>query len=247
MLDPDKFPSYQIHNAKEVALLMQTLKDKRALLTAYIDGGPFSFVTVVLGVVQDHGGIILDASGDEKINARALAAENLVCASRVDGVRVQFSARAPVEFPYDGYLAIRCDLPDIALRLQRRESFRQPVPLSNPVTCTIMIDSGDGAKHTASVRVLDISNDGIGIVASSELSVFEPGTMFENCILTIPDTGSTDVVLQLRNVYKIRNPRGGESFRAGCQFVNLPNRIVTQIQRYIYKVERDRRLLETNG
>lgn len=247
LLDPDKFPNYQVRNPKEILRIMQMLQVKRVLMTAYIDGGPFTFVTAVLGVSDDKDAIMLDASGDPKSNARAAEAEQLVCAGRVDGVRVQFNAVGPVEMTYDGYQAIRCELPEMALRLQRRECFRQSVPMSNPVTCTIMVDADDGTTHTVSVRVLDISNEGVGIVASNELSIFELGKVLERCVLTIPDSGSTDVVLQLRNVYKIQSPHGGESFRAGCQFLKLPNQVVTQIQRYIYKVERDRRALETNS
>lgn len=246
LLDPESFSSYQIRNPREIHHLIQALQEKRVLLNAYIDGGPFSFITAVLGFEPEDGLITLDASPDPRTNERAALGDRLACTGRLDGVRIQFSAANPERIPLDGLEAIRCTLPDMMLRLQRRESYRQPVPMSSPVTCSIRIQHTDGTAESIDVRVLDISNDGIGIIASSQLTIFEAGKVFENCVLNIPDAGTTDVVLKLRNVYRIQNRLGGESLRAGCEFIDLPNRIVTQIQRYIYKIDRERRLLETN-
>lgn len=225
---------------------MSSLAEKRILLTAYLDGGPFLFMTAVLGVTVDDA-IILDASADEKMNERATQAETLTCTGRFGGVRIQFSVSDAVRFPHDGLEAMRCPLPQSVLRLQRREFYRLPVPFSNPVICTINLNTEDGGQKAVTVRVVDISNDGIGLIAPAEELVFEPGQVFEHCTLSIPESGATDVVLKMRNVFRISNPFGGESVRAGCQFVDLPNRVVTKIQRYIFKVERERRALETNG
>lgn len=245
LLNPVLFPSYQIHNAKEILRLMRTLAEKRILLTAYLDGGPFLFMTAVLGVTND-GQIILDASADEKMNQRAAEAETLTCTGRLDGVRIQFSVSGTVRFPHDGLEAILCPLPLSVLRLQRREFYRLPVPISNPVKCTIFLNNEDGSKRAVMVRVVDISNDGIGVIAAIDDLVFEPGQIFEHCALSVPESDATDVALQLRNVYRIDNRFGGQSQRAGCQFLGLTNHMVTKIQRYIFKMERERRTLETN-
>lgn len=245
LLNPASFPSYQVRNDKEIVHLMNTLAEKRILLTAYLDGGPFLFMTAVLGVTPDDA-IILDASADDKMNQRAADADTITCTGRLDGVRVQFSVSGAERVAQDGLEAMRCPLPQSVLRLQRRDFYRLPVPMSNPVECTIYLSNADGTERAVKVRVVDISNDGIGLIAAVDQLTIEPGQIFEHCVLSVPESDATDVTLKMRNVYRIDNRFGGESQRAGCQFVNLPNRVVTKIQRYIFKVERQRRALETN-
>lgn len=247
LLDPASFPRYQVRNEKEIVRLMSTLAEKRILLTAYLDGGPFLFMTAVLGMTADDK-IILDASADDKMNQRIAEAESVTCTGRLDGVRIQFSVVGSERFPHQGLEAILCPRPQRVLRLQRREYYRQPVPISKPVECTIYTcdADADGSERAVKVRVVDISNDGISVIAPIDELVFEPGQVFEHCVLSVPESDATDVTLQMRNVYRINNRFGGETQRAGCQFMNLPNRIVTKIQRYIFKVERERRALETS-
>lgn len=247
LLNPESFPSYQIRNRKEIVHLMNSLVDKRALLTAYVDGGPLSFVTAVLAITVDGESVILDASPDETLNDRATAAAALVCAARLDGVRVQFNVGTPERFPHDGYSALRCPLPELAIRLQRREFYRLPVPISNPVRCAITVRQGEADEKTVEVRAVDISAGGIGIaVPVGELDI-KVGTELGDCMLMIPDSGSIKVALRVRNQFLTTNRSGLEVLRLGCEFVGIPNKVVTQIQRYIFKVERERKALEANS
>lgn len=247
LLNPESFPSYQIRNRREIVHLMNSLMDKRALLTAYVDGGPFSFVTAVLAVTKDGESIILDASPDETLNERATAADALVCAARLDGVRVQFSVGTPERFAHDGYSALLCPLPELAIRLQRREFYRLQVPISNPVTCAITVRASDTDEKTVEVRAVDISAGGIGIaVPVGELDI-KVGMELGECVLMIPDSGSIKVALRVRNQFLTTNRSGLEVLRLGCEFVDLPNKVVTQIQRYIFKVERERKALEASS
>jgi len=45
----------------------------------------------------------------------------------------------------------------------------------------------------------------------------------------------------VRSTYDVSLKNGTISHRAGCQFINLPISIESEIQRYIFRVERDRR------
>ena len=246
LLNPDSFPSYQIRNRRELLHLMNSMVAKRALVTAYIDGGPFSFVTALLAVTVDGDSIILDASPDEKLNDRATQAEELLCTTRLDGVRVQFSTGTPDRFPHDGYSALRCPFPELAIRLQRREYYRLPVPMSNPVSCTILITDEDGSKRPVEARVVDISAGGIGITVPTGTMDMKVGMDFPECHLAIPESGMLQVGLRIRNYFVTTNRSGIEVARVGCEFVKLPNKAMTQIQRYIFRVERERKSLETN-
>ena len=244
LLDPDALPDYQVTNHREIQKLLRGIADKRALLAGHIDGGPLTFVTTVLDLTTDGEGLILDSSRDERIMERIERAESVVCTGRIDGVRMQFTAEDPQEFPYDGFLALRCDLPSMVLRVQRRESFRLPVPMSSPLECKLILPDGDGRTHTTPVRVVDISSEGIGLMIMDRAEHVGTGQVVES-ELNVPEVGVVRVSLQVRNVFE-RSHRGTLTLRAGFQLLDPPARVVTALQRYIFKVERERRFLEVD-
>lgn len=243
LLDPDAFPAFLIHDRREIAKLMHTLATRNTLLAAHVDGHAQSFMSAVLAVDDDGDSVLLDASPDDAINARAMAASHLVCTTRLDGIRIQFSVLAPVRVTHEGYAALRSVLPDRVLRLQRREFYRLTVPSSDPVTCTIGAAEPDGTVRSIALRVLDISNGGIAVVVPPEGVRFEPGMEFPDCTLTIPDGGTATVKLRVRNVFAASGGNAHKRLRAGCEFIDMPPRFAAQIQRYIFKVERERRSL----
>jgi c-di-GMP-binding flagellar brake protein YcgR len=49
------------------------------------------------------------------------------------------------------------------------------------------------------------------------------------------------VKLRICSVMETRGRAGANMHRAGCEFVNLPGPMLTQIQRYIIKIERERK------
>lgn len=242
LLDPDAFPEYLIHSPREIAKLLQTLMARRALLNAHVDGRGTLFVTAVLEVSEDARTLLLDASPDDAMNDRVAAAHHVVCTTRLDGIRIQFSVPTPERVMHDGHVALRAALPDRMLRLQRRESYRLAVPTSDPVTCTIPVPGGDPVERSVTLRVLDISNGGVALLlVPSDGITLQPGMRFENCTLAIPEGGTANVTLRVRNVFNANVPDQPKRMRVGCEFVDIPARFATQIQRYIFKVERERR------
>ena len=67
------------------------------------------------------------------------------------------------------------------------------------------------------------------------------GDVYHGCRLTMPDGGSFLVSLSVRSTYDVTLKNGVLSHRAGCQFINLPASIESEIQRYIFQLERNRR------
>jgi c-di-GMP-binding flagellar brake protein YcgR len=49
----------------------------------------------------------------------------------------------------------------------------------------------------------------------------------------------------VRSVFEMTTRSGSKSQRAGCEFVKLPGPMLTLIQRYIIKVERERKARES--
>jgi len=59
-----------------------------------------------------------------------------------------------------------------------------------------------------------------------------------------PEIGNIVATMEIRNVFEVTLRNGLKSKRAGCQFINLSANMQSMIQRYIIKVERERRAME---
>lgn len=247
-LDPETFARFAVRDAREIVQLMHALIEKRPLLTAQATPGP-SFLTVLLAVTPPSGSaggsVLIDAPSDEAVTTRVVAATELVCTTRLDNVQVQFSLGALGRAVHEGRAALQAPLPDSVLRLQRREFFRLQTPHTGAPVCAITTDGASGKKKTVSVRILDISGGGLAILVPPKELDFAPSREFADCLLMLTDGPPLPVRLIVRNLFEVERPNGIKVLRAGCEFVGQTTAGSARIQRYIFKVERDRKARES--
>ncbi len=246
VLDLEKFPNYLVRDKRAIAQYMNALIEKRSLLSIHLSPST-AFVSAVLDFTTDGGWIILDRSPDEALNDRVTQLEEVQCVTRLDGIRIQFPLSNLHRLPYDGFQALAAPLPTVVLRLQRRECYRLSVPVSNPATCRISVPAEGGARKTVTVRVLDISSGGVALIFAPDEFHAEPAATIEDCQLVLPEFEPSAIRLKVRNQFEIETRSGAKNIRLGCEFIDLPPKVATNIQRYIFKVERDRRALQTSG
>lgn len=239
-LDADALARYAVRDPLEIIQLLRMLVDKLPLLTAFIDGGE-SFVTLALALTDD-GAVIVDACPDEIRNAKAGSAARLVCVTRLDNVKLQFALEAPARIVHAGKPALRATLPDSIIRLQRREFYRLPTSQAEPLVCVITHVPEDGRRQEVQVRIVDISGGGLAVLVPPKELRFEPGTEYSQCLLRLPDGNPLPVQLKVRNLFEIEKANGVKVLRAGCEFIGLSNQATARIQRYMFKLERERRM-----
>jgi c-di-GMP-binding flagellar brake protein YcgR len=160
-----------------------------------------------------------------------------------DRIRIQFTLTGLREVIDDERPAFAAALPDALLRLQRREYYRLTMPLTQPIKCRIPISGGE--HHYVETNLIDISGGGLAVMAPPEGVDFTAGMEFPNCRVDLPEVGTVVTTLQVRSVFDMTLRNGSIAKRAGCQFVNLPGPMLTLIQRYIIRVERERKARET--
>lgn len=56
----------------------------------------------------------------------------------------------------------------------------------------------------------------------------------------MPEGEPLSVRLPVRDLFDIKQPNGARTRRAGCQFVDLSNSVMARLQRYLFKLERER-------
>ncbi len=240
LLQSDDFAQYLLRDATEIEHVLRNLIRRRAMVTAYINGTRDFMLTTVLEVDSAKGVLVLDVPSDEAQQRRAEKAEALICITQLDSVKIQFPVSAQGSAMHDGHPALVTSLPDRLLRLQRREYFRLTAPVSHSLVCQIPVPGDEGPPNTYEARVLDISGGGVAIVVPPEGVAFKPDTEFTSCQIQLPDAGTVTAKLRVRSVFRVTNRNGISMLRAGCEFVDLSDRVASVIHKYILKVERER-------
>jgi c-di-GMP-binding flagellar brake protein YcgR len=117
---------------------------------------------------------VLDAASDETVNRRVEAAEQLICVTQLDKIKIQFAARGIQRIPRRPR-RLPGAVPEVLLRLQRREYFRLTAPSPHSLTCLIpMTIGGEKRRSLVEASVLDISGGGLAITVPPEGMVVEP-------------------------------------------------------------------------
>ncbi len=237
LLESDDYSKYILHGKHEILQVLHGLTGGRTLVSVHILPGNQSFLASILELTDEY--LIIDASPDAEINRCIQEAEKLVCVGHVDKIRIQFALKDVTEVICRERSAFRATIPTELLRLQRREFVRLQTPFSMSVTCSIPLEKLNGGDDVAA-RVIDIGGGGLAIMVPPEGVPFSPGMIFENCILTLPELGTINVRLRVRNLFRLTNRNGIKMLRAGCEFVDLAPEVDSAIQRYISKSERAR-------
>jgi c-di-GMP-binding flagellar brake protein YcgR len=244
LLEPSDYTQYLLHNRNEILYILRSLQAAADNVTVHFNEGHDFLLSAVIAI--DEGGITLDYGGNAELNRRALAAEKHFCVANHNRIRIQFLLRSMREISFNGAPAFYAPLPDAVLRLQRREYFRLTTPVAHPIKCRIPVSHHvEHSRSAMEANVIDISGGGLAIMVPPAGASFAAGDTFANCRVELPDVGIVVASLEVRNVFEVTLRSGAQVTRAGCQFANLPGPMLTLVQRYIIKAERERKARES--
>jgi c-di-GMP-binding flagellar brake protein YcgR len=236
LLSSENSSRYLVTQATEIERVLRAVMDGKAIVAAYGENGKDFLLTSILAVDTKQNMLYLGYGPDEKLNGQLLASRNATFATTQDQVRVQFSAARIERADFENAPAFRVVMPRELLRLQRREYYRLVTSVVNPVKC--MVNTGAGMLEAL---VVDISIGGVGILAYQDNVNLEAGKTFHGCRIALPGTGEFALSLAVCTTFEITLKNGRHTHRAGCQFIDLPASVETEIQRYIIRVDRERR------
>jgi len=238
----DIFGQFLLENPREIAFYLALLSKRRSILTAYINEGQQFFLTSLIAFDEDAGTLFLDPSNAHENNASAQAARQITLVTNLDRVKMQMRLPALKAGEHEGQSVLTAPIPKVLLRLQRREFFRLEPPLATPLRCQLAAKSADGRAATLELSLSDISGGGVSLIAATEMASYFPRDMlFQNCRLEIPGEGVIQVNLRVRKTFEISGHSGEHNLRIGCEFVNLPGTRLAFIERYIARIERERK------
>lgn len=236
---------YLLHDQREIRRVLQSLIEKRILVSAYLAPRNRVLPTCLISLSIEDNLLSIDGSRDRSTNTSVEEAHHVTCVSLIDRIPVQFQLSGLVRTDVDGMAAFHAPIPDRLLHLQRRDFHRLRVPVSEPLSCSQPGPPRPDGSEGPRIRlpVLDISVGGACLQVSSRLDDFAPGEEVE-CQLHLPGAERLMVRLVVRGRFHSLAPNGSETWRAGCQFVALHQSVEAQIQRYIFRLERQRQARE---
>ncbi len=244
LMQADDYGKYLLHSKKEILFILRALRDKGALITVYFNEGNDFLLTSLLAIPGDSA-VLFDPGSNAEMNRKALESEKLVFIATHDKVKIQFAVHRLEKAKFEGREVLRAALPETVLRLQRREYYRLTTPIAHPLKCVIPVTLADGSKTTVETTVVDISGGGLAVMTPPEGLEFETDHLFEKCRIELPEVGAVLATLRVRSIFEITQRSGVKVKRAGCQFLDLPGAMLNLIQRYILRVERERKARES--
>ena len=235
----ENWHDYEIESRREIIALLRGIGKSKQLIRMLIHGEADVCVTSILEVDAETDEVILDCSIDKQQNTRALAAKRINFETTLDKIRILFDATALSETMFEGRPALSTPVPQSLIRLQRREYYRMPTPVSNPVRVTIPLPAELGGG-TSVFPLADISCGGIAILDNKLELGNTIGKDYPNCRLELPEIGPVLMTLRIRNSLDMTLLNNKPNRRLGCAFVDLSRGALAQVQRYITRLERER-------
>jgi len=242
LLSTDEFSQFMLNSKNEMFAVFRGMVEHVSQVTMFFNEGRDMVLTSMIS--YGDNGIFLDLGASPEMNRKAVEAKKLFCVTQLDKVKIQFILRGVRQVETKGGPAFKADLPDSVLRLQRREYYRLTTPITRPLKCVIPFPSAKGDRQVVEANVGDISGGGLGVISIPLDIPIETGLEL-SCKIELPEVGVVMATIVVRSVFEAVTRSGVKSKRAGCEFVKLPGPMLTLIQRYIIKVERERKARES--
>ena len=225
-------------NPHEIVFQLKSLIKRGDRVSVIFQEGRQSFLTILMDVSPREGLFYFDIGGSKEVNQAFLHAESCTFTTFVEGIRIQFSVKGCREATLRGEAAFAAPIPQAMLRLQRRETFRLQLPSAKPFTCRLR----RGTPKEELLPLHDISVGGIGVLTASPLNYVQMETV-DNCWLDLHENGMIRCALEIRYVMATEGRTGKPLWHMGCKFVGLPPMDEMQIQRFMARIEAERRAL----
>lgn len=244
---PATYGKYLLHNHAEISGHLRALLKHHTLITVYLDDGKTFFLSTLLSIDENANQLILDGSNHASSNDAALKAARITLSAPLEKIKIQIRLPGLSLANIGGKKALIGRFPASILRLQRREFFRVETPHhTTPLRCKLAIPTTSGGHAVVDYPLYDLSGGGLSLLGPvGDAELFSLGALFHDCRLEVPGESVLSVNLRICEVLKMEMLDGQQQLRLGCEFVSLPGTRMAFIERYITRLERERKALRS--
>lgn len=229
-------PDYTLRHRGEILSILDRLRREHVLTTVEFGEG-HAIVSTLLEIRREAHALVFDIARDAETNNALFGASTLAFVTELDGIQIAFATRTPSPISITDGAAALAAMPEAVTRLQRREWFRATLSAQPPVRCTVLDPRGNARP----ARAIDLSCGGVGVIVETPF-VDARAAGDHEVIVSLPEVGRLDLDATLRTVHPVgaQGPDPGSSgsgVRLGFRFERMPAKTVSQIQRYVQRVE----------
>jgi c-di-GMP-binding flagellar brake protein YcgR len=221
---------FLIHNPKEIKSILSAIGKRRSRAALYYDEGNNFVLSLIIAV--DDKGVWIDAAPNEHDNQRIVNSKHLIFVSTHNQAKVQFVTTAICKDNFEGKTALHIPIPKELMRLQRRDYYRLIAKEPNALKCAFSPASAKSAP-SMNVTIMDISVGGVGLVCEEHEIELEAGKIYPDCKIELPEVGTLNATLQVKNTFEITGLHGTINRRAGCVFVDPGGQTSMMLHRYV--------------
>lgn len=232
---------YAVWSKSEIVHILNSIQNQNVLVSLSTEKTGDVFLSSIIDVDHHNNMLVMDPAQNRAVNERFVSGQKVVFEAMLDQVRVYFTVSRVWHCIHKGEAGLCMHIPESIVRLQRRDYFRVHLPSSRPVLCAIPSQENPSESDWVAAIVDDLSLGGIAILFNEGEMQAEYGMIFKGCRFSLPDIGEIEADLEVRNITQIPLKKGGKKIRLGCQFVSLNSSVQTKLQRYIIKLECERR------
>lgn len=237
-------PRFVQRDHREIVLTMRRLQREETPILFTFGGEGDVVHTRVVEVAGDGRTMAFEWGHTDERSQQVLDAGTVAVQAELDNVRLHFAVE-PSLGRVQYLKAFACRVPDLMMRVQRREYYRLPIEPSDGVTCVVELRHPDGSPRPVEVELVDLSGGGMSfrlpLVLGAQLRLQAELNLPR---LELPGAGELTTRVRVRNLFRFPGEDGQSWVRAGCQFLDLRVGHIAQVQRFIGHIERARRAEE---
>ena len=234
LFSSDQENEFLITNPKEIISILSTIAQRKSRVALYYNEGNSMVLTMILAADED--GVWIDAASNPLDNRHIERSNRIVFVSTHNQAKVQFVASSAMLGNFEDSPAFLLALPRKLLRLQRRDYYRLVTPETHALKCIIR-PVPDQAHIQHEITVMDISIGGVALVCEASGIELQPGMKYENCEIELPEVGTVEATIEVKNTFEITDRNGHIKRRAGCVFVKPNGQTTKLLQRYVAQMQ----------
>lgn len=242
LFSSDQENEFLVTTPKEIISILQTIAQRKSRVALYYNEGNSMVLTMILAA--DENGVWIDAASNPLDNRHIERSNRIVFVSTHNQAKVQFVASSAILGTYENAPAFLLTLPRKLLRLQRRDYYRLVTPETHALKCVIR-PTPDKAHIQHEITVMDISIGGIALVCEASGIELQPGMVYEHCQIELPDVGTVETSIEVKNTFEVTDRNGNIKRRAGCVFIKPSGQATMLLQRYVAQMQQRIAALKT--
>lgn len=244
-LDPTTAdPRFVQRDHREIVLALRRLEREQTPVLFSFGGEGDVVHTRVIEVAADGRTMAFEWGQTDEQSQQVLDAGTVAVQAELDNVRLHFAVE-PSLGRVQYLKAFTSRVPDLMMRVQRREYYRLTIEPDDGVECVVELRHPDGSPRPAPASIVDLSGGGMSfrlpLLLGAQLRLQAELAVPR---LELPGAGELSTRVRIRNLFRSHGDDGQSWVRAGCEFLDLRVGHIAQVQRFIGHIERARRAEE---